>query len=270
MKFIDVFTILKCHICSQIQWYQDYCRIYSWKQYKINKNASYLRKTAAPVQDAPVTANTDELDANQLPHLAPIHAIEQQPKIVQLRISATWVAGTPAAGNQRCPCVGRGRTSGGDARRGGVELGAGGCPTRRGLDSGHSQRAGLGKKSAEVTVVTDEAAGGGWGTGGGGFCGRGGFSPQTLRLDFNQAGQSEARREVSGGEGGRGGLGAVRRTLAAHRRWRGRRWNLSRAHGNFRSSAVATSWTPAQPHRRHHHTAHGGKATCTSGIGIHF
>jgi hypothetical protein len=71
MKNSHVFTVYKWHTCSQIQWCQDYCRIYSWKQYKMNKNASYLRKQLLQhIQDATVTENADDLDADRIPHLA--------------------------------------------------------------------------------------------------------------------------------------------------------------------------------------------------------
>jgi hypothetical protein len=140
--------------------------------------------------------------------------------------------GTPDAGSRRCPCSGRGRTSGGDARRGGVGPGTGCCPTRRGLDSGHRQHAGLGRKSAEVKVVADEAVGGEWGTDGGGFW--------AVSSRLRCSGSSRAEQGKEGGQQrwrGRGGLGAPRRTLASDRRLRGRRQNLGRAHGKFRSTA---------------------------------
>jgi hypothetical protein len=110
------------------------------------------------IQDVTVTANADDLDADQNRHLA-------------------LSTGTPAAGSRSCPRSGRRWTSGGNARRGGVELGAGGCTTSRRLDSGHKQCENLGRKSAEITVVADEAAGCGWEADGGGFCGSIGFSP---------------------------------------------------------------------------------------------
>jgi hypothetical protein len=71
------------------------------------------------IQDATVTANADELEADQLRLVAPVHKIEQKSKILQLGISATLSFGEVG---HRKPALSMLRTRP-DCRRIGGEIG---------------------------------------------------------------------------------------------------------------------------------------------------